>query len=103
MRHSVKPQFDVVQYYCCCELFDIAFDIYYGNIQQAEKFLLDHHLGACDADLNLFPFGSNTPLFAFTMAAYNLLVQWHGMKPDQNGFFAFLSLNSVSELTPLVS
>lgn len=23
---------------------------------------------------------------AFTMAAFNLLVQWHGLRPDQNGF-----------------
>lgn len=23
---------------------------------------------------------------AFTMAAYNLLVQWHGLEPDENGF-----------------
>jgi len=23
---------------------------------------------------------------AYTMAAYNLLVQWHGLKPDENGF-----------------
>jgi hypothetical protein len=22
---------------------------------------------------------------AFTMAAFNLLVQWHGLRPDQNG------------------
>jgi hypothetical protein len=22
---------------------------------------------------------------AFTVAAFNLLVQWHGMKPDDNG------------------
>jgi len=23
---------------------------------------------------------------AFTMAAFNVLVQWHGFKPDANGF-----------------
>jgi hypothetical protein len=32
---------------------------------------------------------------AFTMAMFNLLVQWHGLVPDDNGF-AHLSLAEFS-------
>jgi len=32
---------------------------------------------------------------AYTMAAYNLLVQWHGLQPDENGFIPL----SIAEFT----